>query len=75
MTLPLAAGALYWSWRVKQKLILQFVQARLLPNLTVGLSPARQKIRLLLLLVALAGVGAKRLFALQQEALQAAKLP
>jgi len=54
--LPLAAGAFYWSWRVKQKLIRQFVQARLFSTLTVGLSPARQKFRLALLLAALAGV-------------------
>jgi Ca-activated chloride channel family protein len=56
LALPLAAGLFYWSWRVKQKLIGQFVQARLLPTLTVGLSPARQKLRLALLLAALAGV-------------------
>ena len=56
LALPLAAGFFYWSWRVKQKLIGQFVQARLLPTLTVGLSPARQKFRLALLLAALAGV-------------------
>jgi Ca-activated chloride channel family protein len=56
LVLPLAAGAFYWSWRVKQKLIRQFVQARLFSTLTVGLSPARQKFRLVLLLAALAGV-------------------
>ncbi len=46
----------YWSWRVKQKLILQFVQSRLLSGLTVGVSPRRQKLRLALLVVAVAGV-------------------
>jgi Ca-activated chloride channel family protein len=56
LALPLTAGFFYWSWRVKQKLIGQFVQARLLPTLTAGLSPARQKFRLALLLAALAGV-------------------
>jgi len=56
LALPLAAGGFYWSWRVKQKLIRQFVQARLISTLTVGLSPARQKLRLALLLAALAGV-------------------
>jgi Ca-activated chloride channel family protein len=56
LAVPLAAGAFYWSWRVKQKLIRQFVQARLFSTLTVGLSPARQKFRLVLLLAALAGV-------------------
>ena len=56
LALPLAAAAFYWSWRVKQKLIRQFVQARLFSTLTVGLSPARQKLGLALLLAALAGV-------------------
>ena len=28
----------FWTWRVKQKLISQFVQSRLLANLTVGVS-------------------------------------
>lgn len=37
---------LFWTWRTKQKLIAQFVQSRLLANLTVGVSQTRQKIRL-----------------------------
>jgi Ca-activated chloride channel family protein len=37
---------------VKRQLILQFVQSRLLASLTVGVSPARQKFRLVLLVVA-----------------------
>jgi Ca-activated chloride channel family protein len=53
---PALAGFLYWSWRVKQKLILQFVHARLLSSLTVGISPVREKIRLALLVAALAGI-------------------
>jgi Ca-activated chloride channel family protein len=56
LALPLLAAFFYWSWRVKQKLIAQFVQARLLPTLTVGVSPARQKFRLALLAAAVAGV-------------------
>ncbi len=36
----------WWSWRQRQQLMQQFIQARLLPNLTIGLSPARQKFRL-----------------------------
>jgi Ca-activated chloride channel family protein len=56
LALPLAAAFFYWSWRVKQRLVGQFVQARLLPTLAVGLSPARQKLRLALLLASLAGV-------------------
>ena len=35
----------WWSWRQRQQLMQQFIQARLLPNLTIGLSPARQKVR------------------------------
>jgi Ca-activated chloride channel family protein len=53
---PALAGFLFWSWRVKQKLVLQFVQARLLSSLTIGVSPAREKIRLALLVAALAGI-------------------
>ena len=45
-----------WSWRVKQKLILQFVHARLLSGLTVGVSSARQKIRMALLVAGVTGV-------------------
>ena len=45
---------LVWAWRVKQKLIAQFVQSRLLANLTVGVSPARQKMRMALLVAAAA---------------------
>ena len=56
LALPLAAAFFYWSWSAKQKLIRQFVQDRLFSTLTVGLSPARQKFRLALLLAALAGV-------------------
>ncbi len=36
----------WWSWRQRQALMQRFIQARLLPNLTIGLSPARQKVRL-----------------------------
>ncbi len=48
---PLCAFLL-WSCRAKQKLIAQFVQSRLLANLTVGVSQARQKLRLVLLVAA-----------------------
>ncbi|MGA2175065.1 MAG: VWA domain-containing protein [Verrucomicrobiota bacterium] len=54
--LPALIGFLCWSWRVKQKLVLQFVRARLLPSLTAGVSAARQKVRLALLVAAVAGV-------------------
>ncbi|MEO7300919.1 MAG: VWA domain-containing protein [Verrucomicrobiota bacterium] len=43
---------LFLAWRTKQKLIAQFVQSRLLANLTVGVSQTRQKIRLILLVAA-----------------------
>lgn len=49
LILPLLGLFLGWSWRVRQKLITQFVQARLLPSLTVGVSHRRQKVRLGLL--------------------------
>lgn len=45
-------GFFYWTWRVKQKLIAQFVQSRLLANLTVGVSHSRQILRLVLLILA-----------------------
>ncbi|HWX18460.1 MAG TPA: VWA domain-containing protein [Candidatus Binatia bacterium] len=35
----------WWSWRQHQALMTQFIQARLLPGLLSGLSPARNKIR------------------------------
>src|ERR1051325_1517607 len=46
---PLVGAFLWWAWRVKQRLIAQFVQSRLLAVLTVGVSKSRQKIRLVLL--------------------------
>ena len=54
--IPALAGFLFWSWRVKQKLILRFVAPRLLSSLTAGVSPARDKIRLGLLVAAVAGI-------------------
>jgi Ca-activated chloride channel family protein len=53
---PALIGFLFWSWRVKQKLILQFVHPRLLSGLTVGVSARRQKLRLALLVAAVAGI-------------------
>ena len=44
----------WWAWRKKRWLISQFVQSRLLANLTVGVSTARQKVRLALLVLAVA---------------------
>ncbi|MGI8964935.1 MAG: VWA domain-containing protein, partial [Limisphaerales bacterium] len=52
--LPALCLFLFWCWRQKQKLITQFVQSRLLANLTVGVSQGRQKFRLILLVMGVA---------------------
>lgn len=44
----------FWSWRVRQRLMAQFIQARLLPGLIAGVSPDRQKIRAALIIGAVA---------------------
>ena len=49
---PLMLAFFWWSWRKRQQLIIQFIQARLLPTLTVGISPARLKLRLASLVLA-----------------------
>src|SRR5882724_2209269 len=43
---PLMLVFFWWSWHKRQQLITQFIQARLLSALTVGISPARLKLRL-----------------------------
>jgi Ca-activated chloride channel family protein len=43
---PALIAFLWWSWRKRQELAKQFIQARLLPGLISGVSPAREKIRL-----------------------------
>ena len=53
--IPAIAALFYWSWRVKQKLIRQFVQARLLASLTMGVSTRRQTFRIALVVAAVAG--------------------
>jgi Ca-activated chloride channel family protein len=50
--LPLLTWFLWWAWRRKQSLVSQFVQSRLLAQLTVGVSQLRQKVRLALLVSA-----------------------
>lgn len=52
ITLPLLLAFLGWAWRKRQVAIRQFVQSRLLAQLTVGVSVARQKLRLALMAVA-----------------------
>jgi Ca-activated chloride channel homolog len=49
---PALLAFFWWSWRARQRLLTQFIQARLLPSLTVGISNTRQKIRIACLLVA-----------------------
>jgi Ca-activated chloride channel family protein len=44
----------WWGNRVRQRLLVRFVEARLLTSLTVGLSPVRRKIRFGLVLAAVA---------------------
>jgi Ca-activated chloride channel family protein len=53
---PAMIGLFYWSWRVKQKLLRQFVGSRLLGNLLIGVSPRRQAFRFALLVAAVAGI-------------------
>ncbi len=52
MTMPLLAFFFWWTWRRKQMLITQFVQSRLLAFLSVGVSKAIQKTRMVLLWIA-----------------------
>ncbi|HLP75507.1 MAG TPA: VWA domain-containing protein [Candidatus Paceibacterota bacterium] len=42
----------WWSARTRRKLMTQFIQARLLPGLVMGISTAREKIRAALLIAA-----------------------
>ena len=41
----------WWAWRKRQELMTQFIRAQLLPNLTVGISTGRQKLRFILLIL------------------------
>jgi Ca-activated chloride channel family protein len=53
LVIPPAMVFLFWlANRQKQKLLAQFISARLLPVLTVGISPARQKLRFAFLILA-----------------------
>ena len=53
LLIPLVA-LLFWSWRVKQRLLTRFISPRLVTSLTAGVSKQRQKIRLILFTVAIA---------------------
>ncbi len=52
LALPGLTAFFWWSWRERRRLIAQFVQSRLLANLTVGVSATRLKVRLALLIAA-----------------------
>jgi Ca-activated chloride channel family protein len=46
LVLPAALAIFFWwAWRERQRAMTQFIQARLLPGLIFGVSPARQKFR------------------------------
>ena len=49
---PALALFFWWAMRVRQKLLAQFIQARLLSTLVVGISPSRLKLRFGLLILA-----------------------
>src|SRR5271156_6592231 len=54
--LPALVVFFWWSWRKREALAARFIQARLLPGLISGVSPARQKLRFGLLIAAVACV-------------------
>jgi Ca-activated chloride channel family protein len=49
---PLLTLFFWWAWRERQRLMTQFIQARLLPGLISGVSTNRQKIRFACLVLA-----------------------
>src|SRR5205814_3447125 len=49
---PALLAFFWWAWRQRQALMTQFIQARLLPGLTVGLSTRRVRLRVVLLTLA-----------------------
>ena len=51
---PVLAGFFWWALISRAALLEKFIQARLLASLTVGVSPARQKIRFALVILAVA---------------------
>jgi Ca-activated chloride channel family protein len=52
LVVPPLVFFLWWAWRKRQELITQFISARLLGTLKVGVSTSRQKMRMALLVVA-----------------------
>ena len=51
---PVLAAFFWWGNRVRERLLVQFVEARLLASLTAGLSPGRRQIRFALVVAAAA---------------------
>ncbi len=51
---PALMAFMWWAWRKKQMLLTQFIEPRLLAGLMAGVSPARRKLRLALLVAAVA---------------------
>lgn len=49
---PVLLAFFWWAGRQRQQLLTQFIQARLLPGLTVGLSATRERIRVVCLVLA-----------------------
>jgi len=54
IVIPASIAFFWWTWQTKKRLIGQFVQSRLLANLTVGVSATRQKVRIGLLIASVA---------------------
>ncbi len=55
LVIPTALAVFFWwAMRSRQRLLTRFVEARLLTQLTVGISPARQKVRFTFLILAAA---------------------
>ncbi len=55
LVLPPALGLFFWwSLRERRRLMAQFIEARLLPGLVSGVSPARRKVRMACLVAAVA---------------------
>jgi Ca-activated chloride channel family protein len=51
---PALAAFFWWRERTRQKSLTRFIEARLLSQLTVGISPARRKLRFALVILAVA---------------------
>ena len=48
---PALLAFFWWSARERQRLVTQFIQARLLPTLTIGISATRQKLSVVCLVL------------------------